>query len=107
MSLLVPSGTSQRTCLHSPTYSRSTSPRPGPHIPTWCDPIHGRIVLEVGRRDSGHVGPMGSGIHHDRQYSALVVDVEGEVAAVKEAKRTVPERVYHHRGLSWIMWMSV
>ena len=66
--------------------------------PTWRYSVHGGVVLEEGRRDPGHVRPVGPGVHHDRQDRALVVDIQRKVAAVEEAECRVPDSCASVRG---------
>ena len=60
---------------------------------TWSIAIQQRVVRVVACCDASHMGAMGAGVHDYGQHIAVIIDVEGKVAAVHRAECGKPAGV--------------
>ena len=56
------------------------------HKSTWSIAIQQRVVRVVACCDASHMSAMGAGVHHYGQHVAVIIDVEGKVAAIHRAE---------------------
>ena len=60
---------------------------------TWSIAIQQRVVRVVACCDASHMSAMGAGVHDYGQHIAVIIDVEGKVAAVHRAECGKPAGV--------------